>query len=131
MPAIAQFNLFLEEGTSEALEKFQRTVSIGGRKINNLRFAGDIGLLAGNPELAELTAHLDRAAEMYGMEINLDKNKILAINVKAKQPDICIQRDKLEAVQSFKYLGATITEDGRSLPEIKTRIAIATRALAK
>ena len=44
---------------------------------------------------------------------------------------ISASRETNEAVESFKYLGATITEDGRSLPEIKTRIAIATRALAK
>jgi len=48
---------------AEALEGFQGTISIGGRNINNLRFADNIDLLAGsNLELAKLTDHFDREA---------------------------------------------------------------------
>jgi len=84
---------------AEALEGFQGTISIGGRNINNLRFADDIDLLAGsNQELAELTARLDRTAISYGMEINQDKSKILTNNVKSTQPDIYIRQGKLETV---------------------------------
>jgi len=36
------FNLFLEHIMSEALENYEGTVSIGGIKVNNLRFADDI-----------------------------------------------------------------------------------------
>ena len=126
------FNLFLEEVMAEALEGFEGTISIGGRNISNLRFADDIDLLAGsNQELADLTACLDKAAVRYGMEISVSKSKILAMGVKSTQPDIYIRGNKLETVQSFKYLGATITEDARCVTEIKTRIAIATGALAK
>ena len=40
----------------EALDGFEGTVSIGGRSLNNLRFADDIDLLAGKPdELSILT----------------------------------------------------------------------------
>jgi len=53
------------------------------------------------------------------------------MNVKTTQPDIQIRQGKLEAVQSFKYLEATITKDGKSTSEIKTRIAIATGTLSK
>ena len=89
-------------------------------------------MLAGsNTELAERTTHLERDSGMYGIDISLDKSKILAMNVKAEQPDIYIRGVKLEAVESFRYLGATIMKDGRSVSEIKTRIAIATGTLAK
>ena len=36
----------------------------------------------------------------------------------------------LEEVESFKYLGATISSDGKSLTEIKNRIALATGAIS-
>ena len=38
---------------------------------------------------------------------------------------------QLEEVNAFKYLGATMTKDGRSTVEIKTRIAIATSTMTK
>ena len=40
------FNIFLERIMTDALEDHEGTVSIGGRTITNLRFAGDIDGLA-------------------------------------------------------------------------------------
>ena len=40
------FNIFLERIMSDALEKHDGRVSIGGRNITNLRFADDIDALA-------------------------------------------------------------------------------------
>ena len=49
------FNIFLERNTTNALECYEGTVSIGGRIITNLCFADDIDGLAGEEEeLAEL-----------------------------------------------------------------------------
>jgi len=110
------FNLFLEHIMSEALENCEGTVSIGGRKVNNLRFADDIDLLGGtSEELADLTERLDRTANAYGMSISKEKNKVLRVGTGSDQPDLSILRGKLETVKTFKYLGATITEDGRSI----------------
>ena len=44
--------------------------------------------------------------------------------------DININGQKLETVTSFKYLGSVITDEG-SKPEIISRIAQATAALAR
>ena len=54
---------------TDALEDHEGTVSIGSRKITNLRFADDIDGLAGEEELANLVEHLDKAFTAYGMEI--------------------------------------------------------------
>ena len=43
----ALFNIFLERIMTDALEDHKGTVSLGGRKITNLRFADDIDGLAG------------------------------------------------------------------------------------
>ena len=64
------FNKFLERIMTGALEDHEGTVSIGGRTITNLRFADDIGGLAGEEEeLAKLIERLDKASTAYGMEI--------------------------------------------------------------
>ena len=40
-------------------------------------------------------------------------------------------RSLIETVTQFKYLGSSITDDARSVQEIKIRIAVATASLAK
>ena len=44
---------------------------------------------------------------------------------------ILMNGQQLEEVDHFKYLGATLTKDGRSTTEIKIRLAQATSAMAK
>ena len=69
------FNIFLEKIMTDALGDHEGSVSIGGRKITNLRFADDIDALAGKEEeLVKLVNHLDKAATTYGMDINAEKN---------------------------------------------------------
>ena len=45
--------------------------------------------------------------------------------------DIKMNGEHLEEVDTFKYLGASITKDGRSTSEVKTRLAIATSSMAR
>ena len=116
----------------ETLLNFKGMITVGRRKVNNLRFADNIDLLTGSiAELEELTRRLDEASAAFGMEISADKSKILSMGVEGVQPVLGVQGGKLKAVQTFKYLGATITKDGRSTDDTKIRIAIATGALAK
>ena len=56
---------------TDALKDHEGTVSIGGRTITNLSFAGDIDGLAGEEEeLANLVERLDKASTAYGMGIS-------------------------------------------------------------
>ena len=48
-----------------------------------------------------------------------------------RNTDIKIERDKVEQVSQFKYLGTTITDDGSCEHEIRCRIAIAKQAYTK
>ena len=114
----------------EALHGFEPNVSIGGRRLCNLRFADDIDLIAANhEELQDLTSRLDKAAGAFGMEVSTEKSKVM-VNSKwaSKHPPIKMSNICLEEVVSFKYLGSTLTSDGKSLTEIKSRIALATAA---
>ena len=62
----------------DALEDHEGTVSIGGRTIANLRSADHIDGLAGEEEeLAKLVECLDKASTAFGMEISVEKPKLL------------------------------------------------------
>ena len=125
------FNLFLENIMRETLHDFTPTVSIGGRPLCNLRFADDIDLIAGsNSELQDLTDRLTSRSTAHGMEVSSEKSKIL-VNAENKKANIIMNGEHLEEVDTFKYLGATITKDGRSTSEVKTRLAIATSSMAR
>ena len=125
------FNIFLERIMEDALEHHQGTISIGGRPITNLRFADDIDGLAGSEEeLASLVEQLDRAASAYGMEISAEKTKIMTNNTNGFTSAIKIQDKPLEEVNSFKYLGSIISDEG-SKHEIVARIAQTTAAIGK
>ena len=115
---------------TDALEDHAGTVSIGGRTITNLRFADDIDGLAGTEtELATLVERLDKTSTAYGMQISAEKTKLMTNNINGISSTIKVSGEKLETVQSFKYLGAIVTDEG-SRPEILSRIAQATGALA-
>ena len=77
---------------------------IGGRTINNLRFADDIDGLAGEEEkLANLVERLDKAAKAYGMEISAEKTKLMTNNTSGINTEIKVNGQKLETITSFKY----------------------------
>ena len=125
------FNIFLERIMADALEDHNGTVSIGGRTVTNLRFADDIDGLAGNEEeLENLVELLDRTSNAYGMQISAEKTKIMTNNTNGISTDIRVSGEKLKIVNSFKYLGAIVTDEG-SKPEILARIAQTTTALSR
>ena len=114
-----------------ALDGHVRSVSIGGRPITNLRFADDIDGLAGSEEeLRQLVERLVKTSDDYGMEINVGKTKTMTNHPEGIINPIQVKNEKVEVVQKFIYLGATISEDG-SKPEIIRRIAQATAILTK
>ena len=77
-------------------------------------FADDIDLIAGsNDELQTFTNKLSSSASRYGMQISAEKSKIIInSNKRNLHSNIKLYGEKLEEVEQFKYLGATITKDG-------------------
>ena len=108
---------------TDALDDHEGTVCIGGRTIPSLRFADDIDGLAGEEqELVISVNHLDKASTAYSMEIGAEKTKLMTNNSSGINTGIKVNRQKLETVTSFKYLGSVMT-DVCSKPEILSRIA--------
>ena len=116
---------------TDALENNEGSFSIGGRTITNLLFADDIDALARKEdELVKLINHLDTTSTKYGMEISAEKTKLMTNNIKGISLDVRTGGQKLETVQSFKYLGSVVTNEG-SKQEILSRFVQTIGALTK
>ena len=116
----------------EAVHNFNDTISINYREISNFQFADDIDLIAGiEEELQELTTTLERRTRAYGREISAENSKIMVNSRIAPRSTISMNREHLEEVKSFKYLGSIISSEGDSTEEIHTRIHLASSAIAK
>ena len=125
------FNIFPERIMCEALDDHEGSVSIGGPLITNLHFADDIVVNAEEEEEAGiLVDRLYTTTTGYKMEIGPDKTKVMTNNPNGFQRENKIKGHSLEAVENFKYLGTTISNEG-SKPEILSRIARTTTALSR
>ena len=66
-----------------------------------------------------------------GMEMNVEKTKVMRISRQPFTVTIMIDQKQLENVECFKYLGSILTNDGRCTCEIKSRIAMAKASFNK
>ena len=63
------------------LEEAQAGIEIAGRNINNLRYADDTTLMAeSEEELKNLLMKVKVESEEIGLELNIQKTKITAVN---------------------------------------------------
>jgi hypothetical protein len=125
------FNLHSKCLTKEALEGFG-DFKIGGQIIHIVKYADDLVLLAKEEKvLQDMIDKLIEIGRCYGMEINVEKTKVMRISRQPFPIKIMIDQKQLENVESFKYLGSMLTNDGRCTCEIKSRIAMAKAAFNK
>ena len=60
------------------LDEAQAGINIAGRNINNLRYADDITLMAESEELKRLLMKMKKENEIFGLNLNIQKTKIMA-----------------------------------------------------
>nr|KAG5705334.1 hypothetical protein BaRGS_011106 [Batillaria attramentaria] len=98
-------------------------------------FADDCALVA--HDQSDLQVMLDRfseASKLFGLTISLGKTEVLhqpAPHTNPPAPSISIDGTQLSNVESFKYLGSTISCDGSLDKEIDARISKASQALGR
>ena len=75
------FNLYAEYITRNAgLDEAQAGIKIAGRNINNLRYAGEITLMAeSEEELRSLLMKMKKESEKTGLNLNIQKTKIMGL----------------------------------------------------
>jgi hypothetical protein len=127
-------NIYAKKMMMEAMEGIleeavEEGITIGGNLLKDVRFADDQGMIAGSEVgLQKIIDGLYTTASKYDMKINIKKTKVMRVSRGGGDVNITINGVKIDQVKSFKYLGHTMTEDGRCETEIKCRIAQAKEA---
>ena len=74
-----------------------------------------------NGELRDIT----NRATAHGIEVGTEMNKIMTNSTNNISADISMNGQKLEEVTSFRYLGATLCQNGTCAAEVRIMIASA------
>ena len=109
------------------LEEAQAGIKITRRNINNLRYADDTTLMAkSEEELKSLLMKVEEESEKAGLKLNIRKTKTMASGpITSRQ----INRETMERVTDFIFLGSKITADGDCSHEIKRYLLLRRKAM--
>lgn len=79
------FNLYVEWIFSEALQDLEISIKVNDRIVNNIRYADDTVLLAGNPQDPQTILHVVNAkGREADLRINVEKTKMIVV---CKEPE--------------------------------------------
>ena len=110
------------------LEETQAGIKIGGRNLNNLRYADDTTLMAeSEEELKSLLMKVKVESEKVGLKLNIQKTKIMASDPITSWK---IDGETLDTVSDFILGGSNITADGDCSHEIKRHLILGRKVMA-
>ena len=98
------------------LEEAQAGIQIARKNINNLRYADDTTLTA---ESESLLMKVKEESEKVDLKLNIQKTKIMTSGPITSQH---IDRESVETVTAFIFLGFKITADGDCSHESKRHL---------
>ena len=112
---------------NEAPACAQAGIKISGRNINNLIYADDITLMAEIEEKQKsFLMKVKEESEKAGLKLYIQKTKIMASSpITSSQ----IDRETMETVRDFIFLGSKITADGDCSHEIKRPLLLGRKAM--
>ena len=120
------FNLYSEMIFREIED--MKGINIGGRNVNNLRYADDTALIADSERnLQNILNVVAKKSEQMGLMLNVKKTECMVISRNDNTPscNLDYKGELVKQVNQFIYLGHMITSDGRCIQEIKRRISMA------
>ena len=122
------FNFYAEYIMRNAgLEEAKAGIKTAGRNINNLRYADDTTLMAeSEEEQKSLLMKVKEESEKVGLKLNIQKTKIMASGPITSWE---IDRETVETVSDFIFLGSQITADGDCSHEIKRRLLLGRKVM--
>ena len=102
---------------------------IGNATIDRLAYADDVDLCGEDiEEVAETYQEFRDSARRTGLQINATKTKVMKVTRGQEMVDeLQLGEQRIEAVQSFKYLGSTVTSNNLVEEEIGIRIGAGSR----
>ena len=108
------------------LDESQTRIKIAGRNINNLRYADDILMAESEEELKSLLIKVKEESEKVGLKLNIQNLKIMASSPITSWQ---IDRETVETVRDFIFLGSKITVDYNCSHEIKRHLHFGSKAM--
>ena len=122
------FNLYAEYIMWNArLNEAQAGIRTAGRKINNLRYADDITLIAeSEEELKRLLMKVKEENEKDSLKLKIQKTMIMAYSPITSWQ---IGGETMETVTDFIFLGSKITADSDCSHEIKRHLLLGRKAM--
>ena len=97
-------------------DEAQAGIRIASRNVNNLRYTDDTTLMAeSEEELKSLLMKVKEKSEKAGLKLNIQKTKIMASSPITSWQ---IDRETMETVADFTFLGSKITVDSDCSHEI-------------
>jgi len=80
---------------------------VGGQIIQTVKYADDLVLMAKEETVLQgMTDKLIETGTYYGIELNVEKTKVMRISRQPSPVAIKIEQKQLENVKCFKYLGS-------------------------
>ena len=109
------------------LDEAQTRIKTARRNISYLRYADDTTLMAKREEeLKSLLMKMEKESEKAGLKLNVQKTKIVASGpITSWQVD----RETMETVTDFLFLGSKITANGDCSHEIKRCLLLGRKAM--
>jgi len=112
---------------SAQLDEAQAGIKIGGRNINNLRYADDTSLMVeSEKEVNSLLMKVKEESEKADFKLNIQKTKIM---VSSSNTSWQIDGETMKTVREFIFLGSKITADGDCSHEIKRHLLLGRKAM--
>ena len=97
--------------------------------LEDLDFADDIALLSHRQDMQEKTDAMATTAGNLGLKVSTKKTKGMRMNARV-QENIKLNRDEIEEVDDFTYLGSKMSNTGDGEVETQARLAKASQAFA-
>lgn len=124
------FKIYLEEALRAWKQKCcGMGVPIDDETLYTLFFADDQVIVAADKEYSSyMVRKLKEEYERFGLTINTTKTEYLVVGERNEE-DLDIEATKIRHCKAFKYLGVTISEDGKSTNDINNKIGQGKRAI--
>ena len=109
------------------IEEAAGGIKIGGRNINNLRYADDTTILAETADdLQCLLRKIKEESAVTGLKLNMKK---ICVMTNGPIQEFHIDNEQVEIVKEFIFLGSSINADSNCSNEIKRRLLMGRKAM--
>ena len=103
------FILYLER-IMDKIDTSEKGIRIQGENVTDLRFADDVDMLDENSASLQITMEqMYNHGKNAGLLVNAEKTKTMMFGSKEVDKNLMLGGGELENVESFAYLGSTLT----------------------